>query len=593
MKVTAVFSDGAEKDVTHLALFKPLEAKVASVTAGGRIKAEGTGQAAIVATYRRQSGIARVLVPQRLTQPFPELPPNNKIDELVFAQLKKLGMPPSEVCSDEVFLRRVYLDVIGTLPAADEVRGFLADKAPEKRSKLIDRLLEREEFADFWALKWGDLLRIKSEFPVRLWPKAVQTYYRWVREASGREQALRPVRPRAADGQRQQFPLRPSTSCRANPGARTRRPSPRARRLVFMGVRLGCARCHGHPTENWTLDDNLGLAAFFAKVAFKTTQEWKEEIVYFNRKAAFRHPQTKEIVKPKFLGGEALEVPERDDPREQVRRLAHLAGEPWFARNIVNRIWFWLLGRGIVHEPDDLRPTNPPENPELLAYLAQDLVGPQVRPEAHLPPDPELEDLPAFQPDRTSGTRTTRTTSRTTTCKRLGAEAAPGRHRAGHRDLRAVRQPRSPSRTRGCRRATGPCSLPTATSSAPFLELFGRPPRDTPYECERNLHTSLRQALYFLNSDHLQNRSQQQPAPQAAGSRRTRPTRRSSTSCTWLSLCRPPTAEEKAEDPGIPRPGQESARPGRPGPGLGRVQYQGVHVQSLTKEGSVMLDVQE
>ncbi len=158
----AIFSDGSEKDVTRCAVYQSSEGKVAAMEGSGKVKAEGYGEAVIVATYLRQSATARVIVPQPLPTPFPEVKPNNKIDELVFAKLKRLGIPPSEPCADDVFLRRVYLDATGILPTPDEARAFLADADPQKRSKLIDRLLEREEFADFWTLKWGDLLKIRA-----------------------------------------------------------------------------------------------------------------------------------------------------------------------------------------------------------------------------------------------------------------------------------------------------------------------------------------------------------------------------------------------------------------------------------------------
>ena len=220
LAVTAVYSDGTKQDVTRLAVFQSTDAKVASVDADGKVKAEEFGSAAIVAIYLRQSAVVRLRVPQPLATPFPTVAANNKIDELVFANLKALGFPPSEVAADEVFLRRVFFDVIGTPPTPDEARAFLADKDPQKRSKLIDRLLEREEFADFAATKWRDLLRIKAEDPISLWPKACETYYRWVRESIAAEQALRPVRPGTAHRQRQQFPRRAGQLRAGRPRAR-------------------------------------------------------------------------------------------------------------------------------------------------------------------------------------------------------------------------------------------------------------------------------------------------------------------------------------------------------------------------------------
>ena len=181
LTVQALFSDGSHRDVTALTAFHSSAPNVAEAGKTGVVTAREYGQADIVVGYRRQFVVARAIVPQPLPGAFPEVPPNNKIDELVFAKLKSLGLPPSDFCTDQEFLRRVYLDVIGTLPTAEEARQFLADPDPQKRSKLIDRLLAVEEFADYWALKWGDLFRMKSEFPSNLWPNAVQAYHRWVK----------------------------------------------------------------------------------------------------------------------------------------------------------------------------------------------------------------------------------------------------------------------------------------------------------------------------------------------------------------------------------------------------------------------------
>ncbi len=241
------------------------------------------------------------MVPQPLSGPFPDVKPNNKIDELVFAKLKRLGIPPSPPCTDEVFLRRIYLDATGLLPTPDEVRVFLADGDPQKRSKLIDRLLERDEFADFWALKWGDLLRIKSEYPVRVWPRAVMTYYQWVRDSIAQNKPYDQFVRELLTSSGSNFRDGPSNYYRA---VSNKDPQSFAEMtaLVFMGARLGCARCHGHPTEKWTLDDDLGLAAFFGKVGFKATNEWKEEIVFFNPKGGFWSPEE---------GGRQAEIAER------------------------------------------------------------------------------------------------------------------------------------------------------------------------------------------------------------------------------------------------------------------------------------------
>lgn len=501
LQVTAVFSDGSQQDVTPLALYRSTDEKVASVDAGGKVTVQGFGQAAIIAIYLRQPALARVIVPQPLAGPFPKIEPNNRIDELVFARLQKLGIVPSEVCPDEVFLRRVYLDTIGMLPTPDEARAFLADKDPKKRSRLIDQLLERNEFIDYWTLRWGDLLRIKSEYPVRVWPRGVRTYYNWVRESIARNKPMDQFARELITANGSNFRVGPANFFRAMP---TRDPQSFAETtaVLFMGARIGCARCHGHPTENWALDDVLGMAAFFSKVAIKTTLEWKEEVVFHNPWGQVYHPKTRAVVKPKFLGGDTLDLAPEEDPRGKFADWLTSPQNPWFARALANRVWFWLFGRGIVHEPDDLRSTNPPSHPELLDYLAQELVSHKY----------DLKHLFRL----VLNSKTYQLSSKPNgsnrgdlvhfshyLLRRLGAEQF----------LEAVCQVTGTTEEFASWIPVPPTILPRGTRATqifdgdikhPFLDLFGRPSRDTPYECQRNLESSVRQSLHLLNSDHFE-----------------------------------------------------------------------------------------
>jgi len=505
---TAVFSDGTRKDVTGCARYSSSQGSVAVVDESGKVKTDDYGESVVVATYMRRSDLARIVVPQPLPFPFPEVPANNEIDELVFAKLRQLGIPPSELCSDDKFIRRVYLDVIGTLPTADEARAFLSDSEPQKRGNLIDGLLDRKEFVDFWALKWGDLLRIKSEYPHNLWPKAAQTYYRWLRESLAQNKPYDQFARELLTSSGSNFRRGAVNFFRAVP---QKDPQTIAEgvALVFMGARVGCARCHGHPEESWGLEDDLGLAAFFAQMAYKETKEWKEEIVYVNPKQVLYHPVTREVVNPKFLGGEVVELDPQEDPRARFAQWLTSPENPWFARNVVNRIWFWLLGRGIVHEPDDLRPTNPPENPELLEYLEEELVG-QNYDLKHVyrlilnsrtyqlsskPNEWNQKDVAHFSRYQ---------------IKRLGAEQL----------LDAVSQVTETGETFSSIVPAPTITLPPgywarqlsdANIEHPFLELFGRPARDTPYESERSREVSMRQVLYFINSSELQGKVANSP----------------------------------------------------------------------------------
>ena len=505
---TAVFSDGTQKDVTRQALYRSTDAKVAEVDAGGRLKAADYGQSHIIVSYLRRSGIARAIVPQPLPSGFPKVEANNKIDELAAAKWQKLGIPPSDLCSDPEFIRRVFLDAIGTLPTADEVRAFLADKDPQKRSKLIDRLLERPEFADYWALKWGDLLRIKSEYPVNVWPKAVQVYYRWLHDSMVQNKPYDQFARELLTANGSNFRRGAANYYRA---VQNRDPLTFAETtsLVFMGARIGCARCHGHPSENWTLDDQLGLAAFFGKVSIKTTLEWKEEIVYSNPKAALWHPKTRQLVKPRFLGGDVLELPPEEDPRAKLADWLTSPQNPWFAKCIVNRVWFWLLGRGIVHEPDDLRPTNPPQNPELLDYLEKELVG-------HKYDLKHVFRLILNSRTYQLSSKTNPLNEKDVACfshypvKRLSAEQL----------LDALCQATETTDSFASWIPVPPTILPAGAKAAQisdgdidstFLQLFGRPARDTCYEGERSADTSLRQSLHLIASGHVEGKVANSP----------------------------------------------------------------------------------
>ena len=500
---TAVFSDGTRKDATSRAVFEAADAAVATVDEAGQVKAVDYGQASVIVSYMRKFAVVPILIPRPLSVPFPEVAANNKIDELVFAHLKELGIPPSELCTDQAFLRRVYLDVTGTLPTADQARAFQADVDPQKRSKLIDQLLGSKEFADYWALKWGDLFRMKSEYPSNLWPNAVQAFHRWVRDSIVKNKPYDQFARELITSSGSNFRSPPANYYRAFLKRDPQNLS-EVTALVFMGARVGCARCHAHPSEDWSLDDNVSLAAFFAPVAYKATREWKEEIVYVYPRRKMYHPRTTALVPPKVLGGEAIELTPDEDPRVRLTQWLTAPENPWFARNIVNRVWFWLLGRGIIHEPDDLRSTNLPENPALLEFLERELVAHKydLKHVYRLILNSKTYQLSSkaneFNRDDVAHFSHYQT-------KRLGAETL----------LDAISQVTEtwdvyrsyipepfvvmPTEYRATHLADGSTDLP-------FLQLFGRPPRDTAYESDRDLRLSMRQTLHLLNSSDVQNK---------------------------------------------------------------------------------------
>ena len=301
----------------------------------------------------------------------------NPIDTYMLAAWRRRGIEPANLCSDTVFIRRVYLDVIGTLPEPADVLAFVADTAADKRARLIDALLQRDEFADYWALKWCDLLRVKAEFPINLWPNAVQAYHRWIHDAVRDGMPYDEFVRQLLTSSGSNFRAPPVNFYRAVQG---RDPTAIAGAvgLTFMGVRAG----------NWPEAQRAGMAAFFKRVAYKKTDEWKEEIVYCD-------PNSVEALEAVFPDGVQVSIPPEKDPRAVFADWLIAPDNPWFTRNIANRVWSWLLGRGIIHEPDDIRPDNPPANPELLAYLESELVAAHYDMRQPLSADPQFPNLPA------------------------------------------------------------------------------------------------------------------------------------------------------------------------------------------------------
>jgi len=296
---------------------------------------------------------SQIILPFETADNFKE---RNEIDTIIISALEKKELEPANLCSDAVFLRRCCLDVIGTAPTPEEVRQFLKNPRPDKRDTLINTLLKRQEFAEYASLKWSDLLRVKAEFPINLWPNAVQAYHRWIRDALAENMPYDQFARELLTSSGSNFRVPQVNFYRAIQG---QEPSTIAGAvaLTFMGTRF----------ENWPSDRRSGMEAFFSRVGYKGTAEWKEEIVYLD-------PPATEPLKAVFPDGKAVMIQPGQDPRQVFADWLITADNPWFNRAIVNRIWAWLMGRGIIHEPDDIRPDNPPVYPELLAYLEKELV---------------------------------------------------------------------------------------------------------------------------------------------------------------------------------------------------------------------------
>ncbi len=319
MLVEAHYSDGSMRDVTMLSSIKSNEEAVAKVDSSGVVEGTGYGEAVFMVGYGGKLATSRVTSSQPASVPFPDVPVNNKIDELVYAKLRSLNVIPSDLCSDAEFLRRVYLDVIGVLPTPDEARAFLADTNPDKRSSLIDVLLDRPEYADFYSVKWGDILQINSNNPARLQTKGVWTYHRWLWNALDKNMPLDQFVHETLTARGSGYRNGPANFFRVGDG-----PQGMAEHAstAFLGVRLDCAHCHNHPFEHFTLIDNLGMAAFFTKVRIKRTREQDEEVIYLTDTGSIKNPDTNQVAAPKFLGGAELAATERAAARKANAELA-------------------------------------------------------------------------------------------------------------------------------------------------------------------------------------------------------------------------------------------------------------------------------
>ena len=420
-----------------------------------------------------------------------ELTPRNRIDELVFAHWKELGIQPANLCSDSVFLRRAWLDATGTLPTAQQASEFLASHDPNKRAALIDQLLERDEFADYWAMKWSDLLRVKAEFPIELWPNAAQAYYHWIHDSLRQNKPYDQFVREMLTASGSNFREAPVNFYRA---MQNRQPAGIAQTvaLTFMGVR----------TEKWPAARLAQMAAFFSAVGYKHTDEWKEEIVFFDRGKAVPSSLT-------FPDGTPARLQPDQDPREAFADWLLAPGNPWFARSIVNRVWYWLLGRGIVQEPDDIRADNPPENAKLLAWLESELVASHydVRHVFRLILNSTTYQLsPIPRAERTVAAAHFAAYP----LRRLDAEVLIDAidQITGTSEAYTSAIPEPYTFMPDFQRAI---SLPDGSIGSSFLDLFGRPARDTGLESERNNRASDAQRLHMLNSTHVQRKLQQGP----------------------------------------------------------------------------------
>ena len=485
--VLAHYTDGSTEDVTRSALYEPNEKSMATAEEDGRVTLfDQPGDVAVMIRYQGRVAVFRATVPLGAT--VTDLPtPRNYVDELVFAKLKEMGMPPSDACDDATFLRRVSIDIAGHLPTLEETRRFIAGTAPDKRDKLIDALLASPEYADYFANKWSALLRNKRVKPADA-PGNFAFHY-WIRDGIRAnkpfDQFAREIL--SANGDIEDDP----------PVAWYRQVKEPQQELedsaqLFLGMRLQCAQCHHHPFEKWSQNDYYSFSAFFSQVARKGP-----ETLYHRRGLATAiNKKTKLPVKPAALGSGPMDIPPGDDPRLVLADWMSKKDNPFFARTLVNRYWKHFFNRGIVEPEDDMRETNPPSNPELLDALARHFADGGYDLKALIRDITQsrtyqLSAIPNHynQSDRQNFSRYY--------SKRLTAEVL----------FDSVNEVmRTPSNFAGMPPGTLAIALPdnSFNASSYFLTVFGRPESSSACECERTQEASLAQALHLLNAKDIQ-----------------------------------------------------------------------------------------
>jgi hypothetical protein len=419
------------------------------------------------------------------------------IDEQVFRKLGELGITPASLCSDEVFVRRVYIDTLGTLPTAREARQFLDSHDSRKRERLIDELLQRPEFADYWAMKWCDTLRVKAEFPINLWPAAAQAYHHWIHSAIKKNMPYDQFAHELLTASGSNFRTPQVNFYRA---LQSKEPEAIAEVVALTFL---CER-----TDQWPEERIKGMAQFFCKVGYKPTSEWKEEIVFYDpRREGSGAPN--EPVLAVYPSGAAAKIPAGSDPREVFARWLVDKKNPWFARAVANRVWYWLVGHGIVDPPDDVSSANPPSNLPLLNHLADELLAADydlkhlyslilksnVYQLSCIPPTDDSRagrNFAYYQPRRMDAEVLIDAICQITGTAETYMSIIPEPFTFLPEHQRAI-------------------ALPDGSITSSFLEMFGRPARDTGMATERNNRLTASQALHLLNSNHIRNKLKRGP----------------------------------------------------------------------------------
>jgi hypothetical protein len=499
LAVRAHLADGSVRDVTRLTVFSSSDNAIAEVNTSGLVEFGQSGEVAILCRYLDE------MVSVRLTylEPKPGFkwsnpPQSNYVDQHVFAKLKMLSIQPSDLCTDQEFIRRAYLDVCGILPTAEETRKFLASKEPDRRAKLIDALLERPEYADFWTLKWSDVLR-SSRKSIQV--KGTHVFQTWLRSHITKNTPLDRIVTDLLTAKGSTYGNAPANYYRI---ARDPTNLAETTAQLFFGIRMQCAKCHNHPFERWTQDDYYSTAAFFARVRQRKDPAQGASIpkgdlaeyIYLDRTGEVVQPRTGKTMPPRFMGGVVPVIPPGADRRAVFAKWLTAGDNPFFARSVVNRIWYHLMGRGIVDPVDDFRDSNPSANDELLDALAKDFVARQFDAKHLIRTILNSRTYQLSAQSNEFNKDDNKYFSRAVT-KLLTAEQL----------FDALCQVTEvPEKFAGMPLGTRAVQLPDGEVNHPFLKTFGQPARELACECEREGDSNLAQALQLINGPAVNDR---------------------------------------------------------------------------------------
>ncbi len=494
ISVTAIYSDGSTEDATHIATYEANDTEIAEVDDTGHVKFfEQPGDVSVMVRYQGQVGVYQASVP--LGAQVKETPePRNFIDELVFAKLKRVGMPPSVTCDDATFIRRVTIDITGRLPTDDEAKEFLVSTDSKKRDVLIDRLLASTDYADYFANKWSALLRNKRSNASAM--RGNYAFHGWIRDSLHKNMSY---------DEFSRSVLAASGDMAQNPAAawyrevKTMQAQMEDAAQLFLGTRMQCAQCHHHPFEKWSQKDYYSFSAFFSTVGRKPGRNPGEEIIYHTRKVAqTANKKDGGTVKATGLGEAPLDLTADDDPRHALVDWLSQPNNKFFAHTLVNRYWKHFFSRGLVEPEDDMRETNPPVNPELMEGLAQHFVrsGFDMKNLIRTICQSKTYQLSSIPNEFNAKDKTYFSRYYP---KRLNAEVL----------YDAINQMTdSQASFKGLPAGTRAVQLPdnSFNSQSYFLTVFGRPDSSSSCECERSSDASLAQSLHLLNSKDIQSK---------------------------------------------------------------------------------------